>query len=236
MEPTGPNVSAAGSLWSSPAWEALRSAGFSQTYPAAYSFFEQGSPVEAIGVIEEGLVKLLRWEHRGEAVAVGIRFSGGALGIAAAILRAPHPVTAETLTRCRILLVPATHFLQLLMTDGQISSDLHHIHAQELFDCFAQIGGLGALSTRDRLLRLIGEVVAAEHPSVSAGPLRVALPLRYAELARAIVATRQHLSRVLKQLEDDNLIHRDKGWLVIPDLNRFWAAVPDAARTGAVTS
>jgi CRP-like cAMP-binding protein len=204
--------------------------GFSQTYPTAYSFFEQGSPVEAIGVIEEGLVKLLRWEHRGEAVTVGIRFSGGALGAAAAILRARHPVTAETLTRCRILLIPVTSFLQLMMTDGQVSSDLHHIHAQELFDCFAQIGGLGALSTRDRLLRLIGEVVAADHQSAPIGPLRVALPLRYAELARAIVATRQHLSRVLKQLEDENLVRRDKGWLVIPDLSRFWAAVPEGAR------
>jgi CRP-like cAMP-binding protein len=84
---------------------------------------------------------------------------------------------------------------------------------------------LGALSTRERLLRLIGEVVAAEHPSATAGALRVALPLRYTELARAIVTTRQHLSRVLKQLEDENLIRRDKGWLVIPDLNVFWTAI-----------
>lgn len=228
MEPNAPSLPATGSLWSSGAWEALRAIGFSQTYPPALSFFEQGSPVEAIGVIEEGLVKLLRWEHQGEAVTVGIRFSGGPLGVAAAILRAPHPVTAETLTRSRILLIPVDHFLQLLRTDGHVAADLHHIHAQELFDCFAQIGGLGALSTRDRLLRLIGEAVAAEHRSAAAGPLRVALPLRYTELARAIVTTRQHLSRVLKQLEDENLIRRDKGWLVIPDPSSFWAAIKKA--------
>jgi CRP-like cAMP-binding protein len=225
MEPYAPSLPAAESLWSSDAWKALRAVGFSQTYPPGLSFFEQGSPVETIGVIEEGLVKLLRWEHRGEAVTVGIRFSGGPLGVAAAILRAPHPVTAETLTRCRILLIPVEHFLQLLMTNAQVSSDVHQIHAQELFDCFAQIGGLGALSTRDRLLRLIGEVVAAEHQTAGTRPLRVALPLRYTELARAIVTTRQHLSRVLKQLEDENIIRRDKGWLVIPDPNRFWAAI-----------
>jgi CRP/FNR family transcriptional regulator len=201
----------------------LRAVGFSQAYPPAVSLFEQGSPVEAISVVEKGLVKLLRWEHRGEAVTVGIRFSGGPLGTAAAMLRAPHPVTAETLTRCRILSIPVDHFLQLVTTNGHVSSDLHHIHAQELFECFAQLGGLGALSTRERLLRLIGGVVAVEHQSVAVGPLRLALPLRYTELARAIVTTRQHLSRVLKQLEGENLIRRDKGWLVIPDLNRFWA-------------
>jgi CRP-like cAMP-binding protein len=203
----------------------LRAGGFSQTYPPAVSLFEQGNPVEAVGVVEGGLVKLLRWEHRGEAVTVGIRFSGGTLGTAAALLRAPHPVTAETLTRCRILSIPVEAFLQLVTTHGQVSSDLHHIHAQELFECFAQLGGLGALSTRERLLRLIGEVVAAEQRSAVEGSLRVALPLRYTELARAIVTTRQHLSRVLKQLEDENLIRREKGWLVIPDLNRFWATI-----------
>jgi CRP-like cAMP-binding protein len=77
------------------------------------------------------------------------------------------------------------------------------------------------------LLRLIGEVVAAEYHAAPSGPLRVALPLKYTELARAIVTTRQHLSRVLKQLEDENLIHREKGWLVIPDANRFWAAIKE---------
>jgi len=224
MEPT-PNLPAPTSLWSSHAWEALRAVGFSQTYPPNVSLFEQGSPVEAVGVIEEGLVKLLRWEHRGEAVSVGIRFSGAPLGTAAAILRAPHAVTVETLTRCRVLSIPVDHFLQLVMSNGQLSSDLHHIHAQELLGFIAHLGTLCALSTRDRLLRLIGEVVAAEHQSAAVGPLRVALPLRYTELARAIVTTRQHLSRVLKQLEDDNLIRREKGWLVIPEPNSFWAAI-----------
>jgi CRP-like cAMP-binding protein len=219
------NLPAARSLWSPQAWEALRPLGFSQIYPPAVSFFEQGSPVEAVGIVEEGLVKLLRWEHRGEAVSVGIRFAGGPLGTAAAILRAPHAVTAETLTRCRILSIPVEQFLQVVTIDAQLSSDLHRIHAQELIGYVAHLGTLCALSTRDRLLRLIGEVVAAEDHSAAAGPLRVALPLRYTELARTIVTTRQHLSRVLKRLEDDNLIRRDKGWLLIPDPSRFWAAI-----------
>jgi hypothetical protein len=64
------------------------------------------------------------------------------------------------------------------------------------------------------------------------GPVRVALPLRYTELARAIVTTRQHLARVLKQLEDDDLIRRQKGWLVIPDLERFWGCCQRATVTG----
>jgi CRP/FNR family transcriptional regulator, cyclic AMP receptor protein len=225
--PTRPKLPWARSLWSAEAWAALRAVGFSQMYPAGVSLFEQGTPVEAIGVIEEGLVKLLRWEHPDEAVTIGIRFSGRPLGAAAAILHAPHPVAAETLIPCRMLSIPVEQFLQLVTTNARVSSDLHYLHAQELFDCFANLGGLGALSTRDRLLRLIGEVVVAEHGAGTAGPLRVALPLKYTELARAIVTTRQHLSRVLKQLEDEHLIRREKGWLMIPNPDTFWAAIKD---------
>jgi CRP-like cAMP-binding protein len=232
METTNPAATttlSTNSLWSSRAWEALRAIGFSQTYPAAVSLFEQGSPVESVGVIEEGLVKLLRWEHRGEAVNVGIRFTGGLLGAAAAMLRQAHAVTVETLTRCRILSVPVDRFLQLVTTDEQLSSELHRIHAQELVGYVSHLGTLCALSTRDRLLRLIGEVVSTQHQAVTEGPVRVALPLRYTELARAIVTTRQHLSRVLKQLEDDNLVRREKGWLVIPEPVSFWAAINEPA-------
>lgn len=228
MEPNA-NLPAARSLWSSHAWEEFQAVGLAQTYPPGVSLFEQGSPVRAVALIEEGLVKLLRWENQAEAVTVGIRVSGWPLGTAAAILGAPHVVTAETLTRCQILSISLDHFIQLVRTNGHVSSDLHHVHAQELLDYVTHLAGLGALSTKDRLLRLIAEFVAAEHRSSMVGPLRVALPLRYTELASAIVTTRQHLARVLKQLEDDDLIRRQKGWLVIPDLERFWGCCQQAA-------
>jgi CRP-like cAMP-binding protein len=227
MEPDA-NLPAARPLWSSHAWEEFQAVGLSQTYPPGVSLFEQGSPVRAVALIEEGLVKLLRWENHAEAVTVGIRVSGWSLGTAAAILGAPHAVTAETLTRCQILSISLDHFIQLVSTNGHVSSDLHHVHAHELLDYVTHLAGLGALSTTDRLLRLIGEIVTAEHRSSMVGSLRVALPLRYNELAGAIVTTRQHLARVLKQLEDDDLIRRQKGSLLIPDLERFWGRCQQA--------
>lgn len=224
MDPTA-NLSPAKSLWSPGAWKEFRAVGIPQSYPPGVSLFEQGSPVQATTLIDEGLVKLLRWERQGEAITVGIRFSGSSLGTAAAILGAPHVVTAETLTRCRVLSVPVERFLGLISANAQISADLHRIHAQELLDYIAHVGALGALSTKDRLLRLIGEVAAADKESTPDGPLRVVLPLRYTELAGAIVTTRQHLARVLKQLEKQDIVRRQKGHLVIPDGRKFWAAV-----------
>ena len=133
-------------------------------------------------------------------------------------------MTAETLTGCQILVVPADKFLSFVATDTRASSDLHRIHALELVDYVSHLAGLGALSTRDRLLSLISEALTKEAREATS-PVRVILPLTYSELARAVVTTRQHLARVLKQLENDNLVVRQKGWLVIPDPARFWRLV-----------
>jgi CRP-like cAMP-binding protein len=202
-----------------------------QTYPPHVSLFEQGTPVRSIALIDEGLVKLLRWEKREEAVTVAIRFPGWSLGTSAAILRAPHVVSAETLTNCRILSIPADDFLQLVTSNSHVSADLHRTHALELIDYICHLSGLGALTTKQRLFRLIERMVAAERPSGEAGPLRVALPFSYSELASAIVTTRQHLARVLKQLEDENLVHHEKGWLEITDIKMFRTTVSKQIRT-----
>jgi len=214
----------ASSVWSSHTWRAFQSIGFSQTYPPGAELFTQGRPVRTIGLIEEGLVKLTRWASETDDVTVGIRTAGWPLGSAAALLQVPHILTAETLTRCQVLVIPADGFLRLVATDECTSADLHHIHAWELVDYVSHLAGVGALSARDRLLGLVSAALAKDAPD-AAGPVRVTLPLKYSEVARAVMTTRQNLARVLKQLEKENLIVRQKGWLVVPDPARFWSEV-----------
>jgi CRP-like cAMP-binding protein len=219
------NAPVSGPPWSPYAWEAIRSVAFSQSYPPGVLLFAQGTPVRAVGIIEDGLVKLTRWGSQSKDVTVGIRASGWPLGSASAFLEVPHIVTAETLTLCQILLIPADKFRTLVASDERISADLHHVHAWELIDYVSHLAGLGALSARDRLLRFLSELLRARKATGASGPVRITLPLKYAELAQAVVTTRQHLARVLKQLEDERLVVREKGWLVIPDPARFWRSV-----------
>lgn len=223
------------SPWSPSTWQTLRSLGFSQSYPAGVSLFIQGVPAQTVGFVEDGLVKLMRCESHAEDVIVAIRGNGWPLGSTAALLQIPHIVTAETLTRSNILMVPADRFLALVRTDERLSLELHHIHASEVVDLVSLAAGLGALSARDRLLNLIGQTLTAAHVHDAPGPLRVTLPLKYSELARAVMTTPQHLARVLRRLEDDNLVVRQKGWLVIPDQARFWRSVGTDANAPAST-
>src|SRR5438477_12453690 len=84
-----PNTPVAGPLWSPPAWQAFRFLGISQEYPAGVRLFAQGDAVRAVGLVEEGLVKLTRWGSQTDEVTVGIRASGWPLGSVAALLEMP---------------------------------------------------------------------------------------------------------------------------------------------------
>src|SRR5690349_9387074 len=62
-----------------------------QIYPDATELFCQDSPAREVYIINRGLVKLMRLEHEGHGLIVGLRFPGWILGSAAVIMSRPHP-------------------------------------------------------------------------------------------------------------------------------------------------
>ncbi|RMG50973.1 MAG: helix-turn-helix domain-containing protein [Acidobacteria bacterium] len=48
------------------------------------------------------------------------------------------------------------------------------------------------------------------------------MPIRQWELARYLGITPQYVTRLLGQLEDEGLLLRCKGWLIIADPHRLW--------------
>jgi CRP-like cAMP-binding protein len=50
---------------------------------------------------------------------------------------------------------------------------------------------------------------------------RVNLPLTRVEIAQLLAITPEHLSRVLNVMEQEGIIRRDKGTILIPDIARL---------------
>jgi CRP-like cAMP-binding protein len=48
------------------------------------------------------------------------------------------------------------------------------------------------------------------------------MPLKIEELAQMIAVSRQHLTKLLHELERDGILWRDKGWFIIPEPERLW--------------
>lgn len=184
-------------------------------YPEGVELFQQGSQVKEVYLAEKGLIKLKRLDEEGHELIIGLRATGSILGAAAIIIGKPHPFSAVTLTRCRLLCIPVATLLALAKGGNEFSWYLHQLHSQEVYDQASQLIGLKYLSARSRLEHLIWQLCESMELNERTEPLRLQAPLKYREIAQLLGITSEHLSRVFKQMEEEELVVReDKSWII----------------------
>jgi CRP/FNR family cyclic AMP-dependent transcriptional regulator len=210
-----------------PGWKELHGLTPAQVYPRGVELFSQGSPPDEVLYVDSGLVKLVRADRDGTETILGLAVAGAWLGSASAIVRAPSPVAAVTCTRVLLQRIPARVFCDLLEQDPNLSRLIHHAHARELCRQTSWLAQLTSLSSRERLERVIRQLILSLGLHASARGIRLQFPLRHWEIARLIAVTPEHLSRLLKQMQLDGLIHREKGWLIVPDVTRLCPVIED---------
>src|SRR5262249_28972298 len=62
---------------------------------------------------------------------------------------------------------------------------------------------------------------------------KLLIPRRRHELAKMVSITPEHFSRLLRQMEEDGIIRRDNGFLIIPSPETLWRAPEIQSLTGA---
>lgn len=199
-----------------------------QIYPDTTELFCQDSPAREVYIINRGLVKLMRLEQEGHGLIVGLRFPGWILGSAAVIMSRPHPITAVTLTKCQLCRVPSETFLHLLRTDSQLSWHLLQMLSREVVEQSARVAQLGCLTASYRFKQLLWQLITALGLHQAHTTIRLQLPLKHREIADLIAVTPEHLSRILKKMQDNGIISQHKGWMVILDPDKIRQAAPAA--------
>jgi CRP/FNR family transcriptional regulator, cyclic AMP receptor protein len=185
-------------------------------YPALTEIIEQDRPARAVYFIEYGLVKLSRIETSGHEVIAGLRRRNWIIGAPAVLLGKKYSFTATALVDCKIRHISSERFLSLVETNPEFSRHMLRMFSQEIFNYGKAFCDLGSLPAIDRLKRLLYEIMLEiNHPSVYKEQVKLNFPLKHKELAQMIAVTPEHLSRLLKQLERDGIIKREKGLLVL---------------------
>lgn len=190
-------------------------------YPAATGLFEQGFAAGDVYFIEAGLVKLTAIGEAGQELIVGLRPAGRTLGACSVILKKAHPNSAVTLTRCELRRLPGEALLYFLRNDVVFSRYVHQENSREVYDHVAQLVGLGCLSARCRLERLLIEMVPRPGTGSPKEEIHLQLLVKHWEIAQLIAITPQHLSRVLKAMEADGVIRQEKGRIILIDLTKL---------------
>ena len=187
----------------------------SQVYPIATELFQQGTLAQEVYFIEKGAIKLVHVNPNGKEVIIGLRSSGWLLGAPEVILNQPHPATAVTLTRCYLNRVASETFRLLAKHNTSLSAYLHQVYSREVFEQMMRIAERECCTARQRLEILLKRLIPELDERDPEKEIWLQVPLKHSEIARLISVTPEHFSRLLKQMEQDGLIGRKGGWLVV---------------------
>jgi CRP/FNR family transcriptional regulator len=191
------------------------------TFPKGVELFRQGEQLSHVLYLERGTVKLTRVDENGRENIVELAFAGSWLGTAAVIARLSTPITAVTCEETVTAQIPSDAFTDLIQRDTTLSRCFHEFHASELCRHAGWITQLSSRTSRERLQQVIRQLISALKLNTSSGDIRLRLPFQQWELAQLIAITPEHLSRVLREMADEGVIRRHKGWIVVSNLQQL---------------
>lgn len=180
-------------------FETLMLGAYAQSFPAGLELMRQGDPADFLHVVMEGQVELFsQWGGRECTMAV-VRPVGTFI-LAACIKDAPYLMSARTLERSRIILVPSSDVRAVFRRDPDFAVSV----IQELAGAYRSIvrhaKGLKLRTSRERIASYL------LRQSVLAGNVAsYHLPVEKRLLASYLGMTPENLSRALKTLEADGV-------------------------------
>lgn len=208
-------------------WQMEMQAHTTCIYPPGVPLLRQGTPVQEVYVLRHGVVKLAHTAANGRECILGLRTAGDWLGCSAASLDEAAPFSAVTLTACELYRLPLAAYLDWLQTNIEFAWQQHVAQSRELLGQWQQTVDLICASARQRLEQTLWQLAQAQADGQRQRSLRLQLPLQQQELACLLAVTPSHLSRLFNALEDDKLLRREKGWLVLPAPDKLWRNKPD---------
>jgi len=205
----------------SSAWRDYTGVASAKEYQSGTNLYTQGARATYAHLAISGLIKLTRISEGGHELITGLCFPIRLLGAASIILGKEYPVTAVTLTRCRLQSIPAPSFLELLRTDIRFSWLVQHEQSRDIYEQVSQLTEIGCLSARQRLERVLGHFLSTSEDNSSPNETSFRLPLRLWEVAKLIAVSPEHLSRILKAMQREGILCRNKNSFTILDPKRL---------------
>jgi CRP-like cAMP-binding protein len=119
---------------------------------------------------------------------------------------------------CHLHYCPGVDFLRFAKLNAEFSKHLLHLYSCEVYDQIRRLVMLGTLTARQRLEQLLLQMISSKAQK----EMRLKWPLKLEEVAQLIAVQPEHLSRLLKQMEEEGIIQREKGGIVVSDPQRLF--------------
>jgi len=194
--------------------------------PAQRMLYSQGETIHTAHFICDGLIKVTHTMSDGRRMIVGLRKSGWLLGVGAIVGDYPYPNVAETVVRSKLCSFPAEQLRKFMEADARFATWVAKILAGGFYNSIMKISEKSLLSGRERLEKFIWEIAESiaggEQRNVNQKNIKLKFPLKQCEVAQLISLTPQHLARMVKQMEDEGILLRQKGWIILKEPGKLW--------------
>jgi CRP/FNR family cyclic AMP-dependent transcriptional regulator len=183
-----------------------------RSYPRGAAILRAGEETDGLYMILSGRVKVLIPDEEGHEVILTVMGAQEFVGEMGLLDGLPSSATVEALEPCEMLRLPRAAFLSCLEGNGEVAMLVLRNLVRRLRDADRQIESLALIDVYGRVARLIidmAEEIDGQWVVQRAPPKQ--------EIARMIGASREMVSRVVKDLQEKDLIRTDKRKIIVLD-------------------
>ncbi|KAA3436912.1 Crp/Fnr family transcriptional regulator [Rufibacter hautae] len=163
---------------------------------------KQGTAPKGVYILASGLVKVTRTTAAGQVFTLGVFGPGEVEGDVEALMHMPHFCTVQALTACRLYHLTSEVFLEMLAQEQEFNLLMHRSMASKMLNTSLQ-------SSIQNTNRLYFTLLIVLRELSRLNELQISKPL----LTELLGTSQRNLNRLLRQLEEENLI-QVKGTLV----------------------
>ena len=188
--------------------------------------YNQGDKSEGLYAVHSGLVGLRRYESDGSSLLLHLVRNGTVFGYRSYLSKTEHSVTAEVLMPGRICYINNRTVQMLLQQNPNVGIGFLEHSLANMKDMEAKYVRAAVLPVKSRVLHFLLTLNEQYGTQAENGDHVLDIPLSRRDLASAVGATPETLSRTVRMIEDDGLATFNGKQIRIPDLKPILDAVP----------
>jgi len=185
----------------------LRSIATHQTLESGEHLFHQSDPTHSIFMLQSGAIRLLRYGNDGQEID-HYRVYAGEFFAEVALFDEVHLCSAIAEEQTQVIAFPKSEFWSALKQDFTLSNAFMEQMAHRLHRTKVMLEVRGMRSTRERILHYLRYLTDS-----NGGTVQLDRPLK--SISQELGVSPESLSRILKQLELENIITRTKRTIVL---------------------
>lgn len=195
--------------------ESLASVSSLRSYERGEELFGEGDPADALFVVVDGLVKIVKMTPAGKELILEIFGAGDPVGAVAVFGQQAFPASARALEPARCIVTPRAAFFRLLESNPSLVRGLLAGLTLRLLELTSRLADLAGARVEERLARFLLRK-ADENPRREHGGLFVPLALTRQELADMTGTTIETAIRVMSRWAKGGVVAtRDDGFVVL---------------------